>query len=385
MRISATVTGGPAPVEPLDDGNDQHVSGGSLRGGRVAQDRLQNCPVKLEGVAATSSGVPLAMILPPPSPPSGPRSTTQSAVLMTSRLCSSRPRCCRGSRRRCSTFTSRSMSGVQSRRRLVQDEEGAAGIALGQLEGELHALRLARKVSWRSAELDVAEADLQQGRELARDGRPPTEKNSWAASTVIASTSWMGRPCRGSPASRGYSACRGRRSQERRRRAGSASTLMRPSPWHASQRPPFTLKEKRPGRSRGARDSGPRRRRDSRIGVKSPCTSPGSSAACARSGSGRRYHLVEEIETLDGVVGRGLGGRAVQMVRDRRIERVVDEGRLARARAAGDRDEEADREVDRHVLEIVAARAGDAQHALVRGLAAARRDGDRLAAEYIGP
>ena len=28
------------------------------------------------------------MIWPPPSPPSGPRSTTQSAVLITSRLCS---------------------------------------------------------------------------------------------------------------------------------------------------------------------------------------------------------------------------------------------------------------------------------------------------------
>ena len=28
------------------------------------------------------------MIIPPPEPPSGPKSTTQSAVLMTSRLCS---------------------------------------------------------------------------------------------------------------------------------------------------------------------------------------------------------------------------------------------------------------------------------------------------------
>src|SRR5437016_2991181 len=35
-----------------------------------------------------SSGGPQATILPPPSPPSGPRSITQSAVLMTSRLCS---------------------------------------------------------------------------------------------------------------------------------------------------------------------------------------------------------------------------------------------------------------------------------------------------------
>src|SRR3569833_2507788 len=35
-----------------------------------------------------SSGVPQATISPPPSPPSGPRSMIQSAVLMTSRLCS---------------------------------------------------------------------------------------------------------------------------------------------------------------------------------------------------------------------------------------------------------------------------------------------------------
>jgi hypothetical protein len=37
---------------------------------------------------APDHGVPVAMISPPPSPPSGPRSTIQSAVLMTSRLCS---------------------------------------------------------------------------------------------------------------------------------------------------------------------------------------------------------------------------------------------------------------------------------------------------------
>ncbi|VFS56212.1 Uncharacterized protein conserved in bacteria [Kluyvera cryocrescens] len=37
---------------------------------------------------ATVSGVPETRISPPPLPPSGPRSTIQSAVLMTSRLCS---------------------------------------------------------------------------------------------------------------------------------------------------------------------------------------------------------------------------------------------------------------------------------------------------------
>ena len=38
--------------------------------------------------SATSSGVPVATILPPRFPPSGPKSTTQSADFMTSKWCS---------------------------------------------------------------------------------------------------------------------------------------------------------------------------------------------------------------------------------------------------------------------------------------------------------
>jgi len=49
---------------------------------------FKNRPVCDPRVLATSSGVPVAIICPPPAPPSGPRSTTQSAVLITSRLCS---------------------------------------------------------------------------------------------------------------------------------------------------------------------------------------------------------------------------------------------------------------------------------------------------------
>ena len=48
----------------------------------------RNCPVWLSSAAAISSGVPVATTVPPPPPPSGPRSITQSAVLITSRLCS---------------------------------------------------------------------------------------------------------------------------------------------------------------------------------------------------------------------------------------------------------------------------------------------------------
>src|SRR6185503_19506257 len=45
-------------------------------------------PVAEALALATCSGVPWATTLPPPSPPSGPRSINQSADLITSRLCS---------------------------------------------------------------------------------------------------------------------------------------------------------------------------------------------------------------------------------------------------------------------------------------------------------
>ena len=45
-------------------------------------------PVTELGIAATCSGVPWATTRPPPTPPSGPRSTSQSALAITSRLCS---------------------------------------------------------------------------------------------------------------------------------------------------------------------------------------------------------------------------------------------------------------------------------------------------------
>ena len=53
---------------------------------------LKKFPEVLAGVAFLDGGDvlgrPGATTAPPPAPPSGPRSITQSAVLMTSRLCS---------------------------------------------------------------------------------------------------------------------------------------------------------------------------------------------------------------------------------------------------------------------------------------------------------
>jgi hypothetical protein len=77
------------------------------------------------------------------------------------------------SRSWCSTSSSSAMScEVQAGGRLVQDVERAAGVALGEFERQLDALRLAaRQRGGRLAQADVAQAHIQQGLQLARDRR----------------------------------------------------------------------------------------------------------------------------------------------------------------------------------------------------------------------
>jgi peptide chain release factor 3 len=83
---------------------------------------------------------------------------------------------------------------VQAGGRLVEDVERAAGVALGQFQRQLDALRLAAgQRGGALAELDVAEADVEQGLQLARHHRHAS-KNSCACSTVMRSTSWMVLP-----------------------------------------------------------------------------------------------------------------------------------------------------------------------------------------------
>src|SRR6185369_3660674 len=72
-------------------------------------------------------------------------------------------------------------------------------------------------------------------------------------------------------------------------------------------------------------------------------------------------HLVEEVDAGDAVVRLGLGVAVVEVLGDGGVEGVVDERRLARAGDAGDAGEEADRDRDVDALQVVAARAGDAQ------------------------
>ena len=121
--------------------------------------------------AATASGVPAATMLPPPAPPSGPRSITQSAVLMTSRLCSITHDGVAGVAQLVQHRQQQLDVGeVQPGGRLVEDVQRAPGVALAKLQRQLHALRLAARQRGRAlAQLDVAQADVEQRLQLARD------------------------------------------------------------------------------------------------------------------------------------------------------------------------------------------------------------------------
>src|SRR3954470_10905824 len=70
---------------------------------RRSRSGRRNWPVYDSGTRATSSGGPAATPPPPPSPPSAPRSTSQSACLITSRLCSITRTVLPESTSRCST------------------------------------------------------------------------------------------------------------------------------------------------------------------------------------------------------------------------------------------------------------------------------------------
>ena len=152
--------------------------------------------MKLAGVAAMSSGVPCAMTRPPPSPPSGPRSIDPvgglddvEVVLDHDHGVAVVAQAVQHAQQQVDVVE------VQPRGRLVEDVERAAGVALGQLERELHALRLAAgERGGALPEPDVAEAHLEQRLRACLAIAGTAAKNSWASSTVMSSTSWMLRP-----------------------------------------------------------------------------------------------------------------------------------------------------------------------------------------------
>ena len=96
-------------------------------------------------------------------------------------------------------------------------------------------------------------------------------------------------------------------------------------------------------------------------------------------------HLVEELDALDLVVGAGEQAGLVQAARQRRIQRVQDQGRLAAAGHAGDAGEGAERDRDLDVLQVVLARAGQLQPAAALGLPAQQGQGDLPAPDQVLP
>ena len=78
--------------------------------------------------------------------------------------------------------------------------------------------------------------------------------------------------------------------------------------------------------------------------------------------------FVEVVEPGDLVVGRGLFVRAVDGVGGCGVQRVVDQRGFARARHARDAGEQAHWHIHVDVLEVVAARASDANDLVFAGL-----------------
>ena len=143
---------------------------GSNRGrsanGPAASTPLRIAPVRLRLVFGDPPrGARPRRPRPRPGPASGPRSMTQSAVLITSRLCSMiDDRVAQVGQAMDDVEELADVVEVQAGGRLVEDVEGLAGVGPGQLGGELDALGLAAGERRRGlAERDVAEADVVQG------------------------------------------------------------------------------------------------------------------------------------------------------------------------------------------------------------------------------
>ena len=154
---------------------------------------------------------------------------------------------------------------------------------------------------------------------------------------------------------------------------------MTPSPWQASQRPPLTLNENRPGPEPARLGVGQHREQ-----LADEREQPGVGRRVRpRRAADRRLidldHLVDAARCPRCDRARpGSSRGAVELARQRAVEDVVDERRLARAADAGDRGEHAERNRHVDVLEVVRARAADDDLALAvpgagpRGVAIAR-------------
>ena len=87
----------------------------------------------------------------------------------------------------------------------------------------------------------------------------------------------------------------------------------------------------------------------------------------------RRIGLWSVLDALDALVCAGALARAVELLRQRAVERIEHQRRFARSRHAGDADKHAERKVHGEVAQVVLARALDRERPPRKLAAAARR------------
>ena len=259
---------------------------------------------------------------------------------------------------------------VQTRGGLVQNVQGAARVALGQFLRELDALGLtAGQRGGTLAQADVAQANIQQGLQAAADLRHGFEEgmglfhrhvqhvgNALAlvvdlqrlAVVALALAHVAGDVHIG---------------QEVHFHADHAVafTGLAAAAAHVEGEAPRAVAALAGGRYAGKQFADGREE----PGVGGGVAARGATDGALVDGD----HLVEVVQTVDLAAGGRFGLGAVELLRQRLVQGVVDEGGLAAARNTGDADHQAHGDVDARFLQVVAAGIQDADPAPVRRLA----------------
>ena len=268
---------------------------------------------------------------------------------------------------------------MQARGRLVEDVERAPGVALRELERQLHALRLAaRERRRRLAQPHIAQSDVDQRLQLPGDRRDRGEEAGRLAhgqlQHFVDVASLVAHLQRLAVVALAVAHVAGdvEVGQEMHLDLGDAVALA------GLATAALDVEGEAPGVIPAlaclghAREQLPDGREQSRIGCR----------VGARRAADRALvdadRLVEVLQAGDRIVRRRLGGAAVEAARHRRIDRVVDERGLSRARYAGHAHQQPERQRQIDALQVVAGRAAHDQAIGARPAAQLRHlDGER--------
>ncbi len=273
---------------------------------------------------------------------------------------------------------------MEAGRRLVEEVERRAGGALGELPRELDALRLAAgERRRRLAEVDVAETDREQGVEDAQDLRVGCEhlvrlhdrqvEHLGDRETLEVDLESLAVVAAAAALVAGHEDV----GQEVHLDADLAGAL-------AGLAAPAADVEGEAARRVAAGAGVGGRREELADGVEE--LGVGRGVGARRAADRRlvdRDHLVEQLHPLDRVVAARPRRRPVELPRHRLVQDLVDQGRLAGARDAGDGDQPTEGKADVDTLEVV---LGGAPHEEAASVArgAPFRYRDRLATGQIG-